>query len=414
VTAIPGHDWHDDLALQVQRGESYARLWHILASETQEWPWLKVGSKWDLERWNPVYWQTIHDVLDAAGAAGVIVEPHIFDRGCGGSQADYKNYPWHPDNNVNSLHDQLPTGGTGFPQFYEAAPGSNLYNLQAAYVRKWAEELLPYPGVILEIENEHREGGGSTWARQWAMLIRSIDPKRLISYSSLEEDLEAAYTEPAIDVVNKHFGQDGNNPLALQSYIYFHWSKGKLINIDEFANTLADKDLLLEMCETIARNGAHFHIEDSDPMADGPGAAANARQLIAAANPPFCEIGPTGPPPPCPQETKRGWSILYVNRAGQRICTGNTACTKAASDGELKPGDNIVLDSTALVGTQDPVPPGCGTCEENPTTWSHTMGGVDQADGPCGLEVWPAHSGSITACPSSGGAACVAKFIQIQ
>lgn len=412
VTAVPGHDWRADLALQVSKGESYARLWHMLAGETVEWPWLKVGAKWDLTQWNEAYWKVIREVLTEAGNAGVVVEPHVFDRGCGGSQQDYKSYPWHPDNNTSGLHDQLPTGGTGFPQFYEAPANSKLFNLQAAYVRKWAEECKPFPGVILEIENEKRAGGGIEWARHWAAVIKGVNPAQLVSYSSLEEDLEAAYSVSQIDVICKHFGDEGSDTRVLHDYIARHWSKGKVVNIDEFANGLGDHVLLTQMCETITRNGAHFHIEDSQGSADGYDAAAAMRVLIAGVNPPFCDVGPSGPRPPCPEESKRGWSILYVNREGRRLFTGNTACEKAAREGKLRPGDNIALDSTALVRTQEPVPEGCGTCEERPTKWSHTMGGRSRADGNCGFEVWPEHTGTVTACDPDGKK-CVTKQIRI-
>lgn len=411
VTAFPTHDWRGDLNLQIQNGESYARYWAFLAKDTVEWPWIKSGSRWDLSQFNPIFWDQLVEVVTECGKNGIILEPMIFDRCCGGGQQDYRNYPWHPDNNVNNV--ELPTNGAGNPEFYEAPNVSNLKALQELYVRKWVTTLKPFKNVILEIENEHRTGGGSAWARQWGRVIKSIDPERLVSYSSLEEDLEAAYFEPTIDIVNKHFGNDGDNPRTLHSYISTHWNKGKLINIDEFANGVTDPNLLREMCETITKNGAHFHIEDSAESAKGYDASAHCRTLISAANPPYCDVGPSGPAPPCPKEERRGLSMLYINRKGKRMFTGNAACEKASKEGKIKPGDNIVFDSTALVSTQYPVPEGCGNCVENPTVWSHTMGGRNKQDGPCGFEVWPEHSGTITARPKAGPGKAVTKSIKV-
>lgn len=304
VTAIPGHEWRDDIAQLVRSRAGYARLWHMLGSETQEWPWLRLpNGKWDLSQWNETYWKTIGEALAEARTQGIIVEPHIFDRGCGGTQQDYRSYPWHPDNNVNRLHAQLPTGGTGLPEFYEAEPRTPLHELQKAYVLKWVEQTRSYRNVILEIENEHREHTRIRWAAQWARLIKANDPQRLLAYSSLETDFEDIYKTAEIDVANIHSGREGRDPAVLAEYLSSHWSRNKLMNVDEFANGERDPKVLRDQVWSILTSGGHFHVEDAKPSSDPfqfvrrfeaepTGASSGVRRFLAESGWRFHEAAP--------------------------------------------------------------------------------------------------------------------------
>lgn len=282
VTAIPGHSWEEDLAILVAQGARYGRLWHILAQDTLEWPWLRLpDARWDLSQFNETYWSTIRSVLERAESVGVVLEPHLFDRGCGGNQADYRAYPWHPRRNVNGLRGQLPQGGTGLPQFYEARPGTPLFELQASYVRKWVDEARPFRNVVLEIENEHRQHDVIRWAAQWARLIKILDPERMVSYSSLESDLERAYRIAEIDIVNVHSGREGRDPQVLRDYLTGHFRRRKLMNVDEFANGERSAKVLRRQCWTIVTSGGHFHIEDALPESQPEIVAANVRRFLA-------------------------------------------------------------------------------------------------------------------------------------
>lgn len=407
VTAIPGHSWQADIALQLKEGETYARLWHILAGDTQQWPWVKVGNKWDLTQFNEVYWAEKRAVMAACDEAGIILEVHIFDRGCGGNQADYKAYPWHPDNNVNQLGNELPDGGTGAPEFYALKPKTTA--LQDAYARKWVEEARPFKGVILEIDNEFR-GDSIAWPRHFANLINSLHPTRLVAHSSLGHDLEAAYNEPNIDIVCKHFGSEGNNTRTLHDYLATHWKLGKLINIDEFANGLGNKTLLVDMCEEIIRSGGHFHIEDSLGSADGYGAARASRQLAASSNPPFYEKGPTGPPPSCPPELFRGISFYNASFKSQ-VWIGHQACTKQNQKG-FPAGVHIAFDSTPMAGQNDPIPGGCQVVN---TTWkcNPPVNLKTQPDEPFSMQATFSTKGSytVTAKGAAGTKSIVVKVV---
>lgn len=405
VTAIPGHQWEDDVALQVSHGETYARLWHILSGDTPptNWPWAWNGSKWDLSRWNEAYWTEKFEVMEACGEAGIVLEVMLFDRGTGGSQSDFKAHPFHPDNNINGLAGELATP----LDFYAMRPKT--LNFQLAYVKRWIFEMIGFPGVIAEIDNEYR-GDGISWPRKMANTVKGEDSKRLVSHSSLGHDLEGAYKEPSIDIVCKHFGNEGNNTRTLSDYLATHWKLGKVVNIDEFANGLGDKALLRDMCETIVRQGGHFHIEDSQGQADGYGAAKAARAIVAAANPPLYETGPTGPPPACPKEVFRGISFYNASYKSQ-IWIGHQNCLKQNQKG-FPAGVHVAFDSTPQAGPNDPVPPGCPVVK---TTWScvPTVPLKTQPDEPFAMQATFAKPGSyvVSAKGAAGAKTLVVKVV---
>ena len=265
---------------------SYGRVWHFLpwGGDRVDWPWMRSdvpgaymggrgGNRFDMDRWNPVYWNKMRTVLGRCAAAGIYCEIHLFDR-CGMSPASdtrWGNNPWASDNNVNNL--ETPEAkADGTPDFYLYASRPNLRNQQERYVRKMIDETIGFSNIIYEIENEHWQYPNPDFAAHYANFVKDYiarkhpNSPRLVSYSSLQEDLEEFYTIPYVDIVNRHFGNEAErNPAALNDYIESRWDKNKAINIDEFANGVEDPDLLRKMCWIIVTSGGNFHIEDALP-----------------------------------------------------------------------------------------------------------------------------------------------------
>jgi hypothetical protein len=135
------------------------------------------------------------------------------------------------------------------------------------------DETIRYPNVHYEIENEHWEHEDPGWAEHYGRFIKDYiaaaypeSAPRLVGYNSLETDLEALFSSPSVDVINKHFGAEAEaDPDLLNRYLEPRWPRGKPINVDEFANGVTDTDLLRRMCWTILASGGHFHIEDAEP-----------------------------------------------------------------------------------------------------------------------------------------------------
>lgn len=273
---VPADKTFDDLAQIASmkaRGLTYARVWHLTpwAGDNAFWPWLRIASnKWDFSKWEPEYWTRMHKSLKAASDAGIVSEIMLFDR-VGMSPASdtrWNQNPWASDNNINNL--ETPKRHLdGTPEFYQFAARPNLQKAQQEYVRKILDETYKY-NVIYEVENEHWENNDPAWAHYWAQFIKDHlaqkQVNRLVSYNSLQPDLESFYQRDSVDVVNKHYGQEPENDVnVLNDYIETRWRFNKPINIDEFANGLEDPDILRKMLWVIVTSGGHFHIEDARP-----------------------------------------------------------------------------------------------------------------------------------------------------
>ncbi len=279
---------------------NYGRVWHFLpwAGENAIWPWARSstpgarmggrgGNKFDMNTWNPVYWNRMKDSVARSDRAGIYCEIHLFDR-CGmspGERNRWQGNPWASDNNINDL-ETPDSSGDGTPEFYKFTEKPNLREQQERYVRKMIDETIRYPNVIYEIENEHWAYNNPDWAAYWDRFIKDYirekypDSPRLVSYSSLQKDLEAFYDRPEVDIINRHYGNEcERNPDVLNQYIEPRWPKNKPINIDEFANGVDDPALLRRMCWIIVTSGGNFHIEDCKPEAKPFEVCANIRQF---------------------------------------------------------------------------------------------------------------------------------------
>lgn len=291
-------DYRKDIKELKRNDVTYARVWHFLpwGGDKAIWPWERSsipgapmgGNKIDMEKWNPIYWSRMRESMSLADKAGIYAEIHLFDR-CGMSPAEPERWggnPWASDNNINSL-ETPPAFEDGTPEFYQYASRPNLRKQQERYVKKMIDETIKYPNAIYEIENEHWEDSSPDFARHYAGLVKSYvagkypQSLRLVSYSSLMNDLELFYDIEEVDIINKHFGDEPErNPDVLNQYIEPRWKKNKAINIDEFANGLNKPDILRKMCWTIVASGGNFHIEDAQPESKPFEAVKNIRRFL--------------------------------------------------------------------------------------------------------------------------------------
>ncbi|MDO8588242.1 MAG: hypothetical protein Q7T82_14535 [Armatimonadota bacterium] len=274
-------DYRAQIKKMREQNLTYGRVWHFLpwAGENAIWPWARSGrpgapmggNKIDMNLWNPEYWDRMSRSVSEASKAGIYSEIHLFER-CGMSPASptrWRNNPWASDNNVNDI--ETPDASKdGTPDFYLYEEKPNLRAQQERYVRKMIDRTVKSPYVIYEIENEHWEYDNPKFAEHYARFVKEYIARkyptcpRLVSHSSLQNDLEAFYKIPYVDIVNRHFGNEAErNPDALNRYIEPRWSRNKAINIDEFANGVTETDLLRKMCWIIITSGGNFHIEDA-------------------------------------------------------------------------------------------------------------------------------------------------------
>jgi len=104
------------------------------------------GNKFDLDKWDPEYFQRLHEFLGEAERHGVVVEISLFSSQYGDVQ--WAMSPFNAANNVNHTTTAVDRNTVN------TLENGNLLALQERYVRKLAREANAFPNVIFEIQNE--------------------------------------------------------------------------------------------------------------------------------------------------------------------------------------------------------------------------------------------------------------------
>lgn len=315
------HDWRAiDIPL-LRDGGKYGRLWDLLWGGTprNQTPWRYNAStkKWDLndpDQQN--YWPMIADVYATTERECIALEDHIFDRGIGGSQAEYKESAWYPTNNVNNL--RLPTFGPGTPEFYKLG---NHRAFQLDFIEWHIQQICRPPGgrgqyrhVFLELENENRGDSETTikWVQDLGGYIKnysnSLNCSILTSFSTLDDvRWERAMRLPQVDVSLIHMNREcRDDPECLRSLMHKCWSFGKPCIVDEWANGEGNVERLRRTAWLIATSGIGSHIEDAKASANpfvatavfpraALGASASVRWFTDQSGWRFWEAEPKGP-----------------------------------------------------------------------------------------------------------------------
>ena len=107
--------------------------------------------RYDLDQWNPEFFERLHGFLSLAAGRGIVVEVVLLSNAY--TDAVWALNPLHHANNVNGLEEVM------WPD-YTSTRHPRLFARQCAHVRKIVEETNRYDNVIYEICNEP---GGSAW-----------------------------------------------------------------------------------------------------------------------------------------------------------------------------------------------------------------------------------------------------------
>ena len=114
-------------------------------SRSDEPGYINGGNKFDLDKWNPEYFERLHDFVAIAERLDIIVEVTFFSSIY---RNDYWEFcPFYADNNVNNT-DRIER------VFVNTMRNGNLFKYQEAMVRKIIHELNKYDNVYYEIQNE--------------------------------------------------------------------------------------------------------------------------------------------------------------------------------------------------------------------------------------------------------------------
>lgn len=140
----------------------------VFVWDTLPQPFAKVGGQFDLNQWDPTYWNNLDTMLSEAQSRGMIVQIELWDRdnerGDSNASGDdpWKDSAWNPDNNSTYSWSDSPlltAGSTGALNAFHLAANTGdpvLLPLQERFVEKIIDTVIDggYDNVIYQVANE--------------------------------------------------------------------------------------------------------------------------------------------------------------------------------------------------------------------------------------------------------------------
>jgi len=218
-------------------GSNYGRIWSVLPWEgtSAVFPWARTGGgvandggpKFNLDQWDPQYWQILRDAISYAATKGVYLQYMVFDEvGLEQAGTRWNQHPFNPSNNVNGL--VLPSGNTNaVAEFYDLGNAALLAH-QEAYVDKVLAETCQYGNVIYEIANETTAPW--VWQKHFIDFINQRCDSLISNNPFSYKNENLAYG--GLDIVNFH---NLSSVSVNQQFSGSYYSYNKAIKYDEQA-----------------------------------------------------------------------------------------------------------------------------------------------------------------------------------
>ena len=252
--------------------------------------YLVCGNKFDLDRWDPEYFNRLKDFIAQAGERGIVIEICFFN-------SQYSDtWPLSPlyyENNVQ---------GVGKCDYLDAQTmkHADLVGRMDDYVRKITQEVNGFDNVILEICDEpslfipHSEAG--PWVRHFVGVIKKAEgnlPKKHLIAQEVEGpvggpiDLSA---NPDVSViVGQYVWEGGSEQMGGMKALDYEYGHNKAIELNETAYYPAwyQGDKLgasrVEAWEFMVGGGASFnHLNGRYTVQDPAGKTPDNAQVLTA------------------------------------------------------------------------------------------------------------------------------------
>lgn len=150
-------------------------------------PWLRTGPgaandgepKFDLERFNPEYFDRLRSRAAAAGRRGIYVAVMLFEGWENQFTDGWPHHPFHSANNVNGVEADLNGDGSGL-EYNTLAPGDSgrrVLELQQAYVRKVIDTVNDLDNVLYEVCNE-AFGDSTEWQYHMIRFVKDYQTRK--------------------------------------------------------------------------------------------------------------------------------------------------------------------------------------------------------------------------------------------
>lgn len=160
------------------------------------------GAKFDLDRWDPAYFERLKRFVAKASEHGVVVEMTLF---CPMYEDKQWNLsPMKASNNINGV------GEVGRNEVYTLDRSGDLLAVQEALTRKIVTELNAFDNLFFEICNEPYFGGVTIpWQHRIADLIveteEALPKKHLVAQNIANKSAKVENPHPAVSIFNFHY-----------------------------------------------------------------------------------------------------------------------------------------------------------------------------------------------------------------
>jgi hypothetical protein len=171
-------DFDAYLRFLTDRGHNFIRLWRWEQIRSQAaggdfhlnmtpQPWARTGSgtakdgqpRFDLEQWEPTFFERLRERVVAAGEVGVYVGVMLFDGWAlhlSPAPDQTEGHPFHALNNVNGV------AATSIDDLQVLPLDPRIEQFQLAYIRNVVDVLHDLPNVLWEVANESTGDGAAT------------------------------------------------------------------------------------------------------------------------------------------------------------------------------------------------------------------------------------------------------------
>jgi len=160
------------------------------------------GNKFDLTKWDEVYFRRLKDFMTQASRRGVVVELNFFTPFY--EEDIWALSPLNGSNNINGV------GHVARTNAYTLDRNGGLLAVQAAMVRKLVTELNGFDNLYYEVCNEPYFAGVTLdWQSHIADVVvqaeKSLPNKHLISWNVANGSRQVVNPHPAISIFNFHY-----------------------------------------------------------------------------------------------------------------------------------------------------------------------------------------------------------------
>jgi len=160
------------------------------------YPFAKTDGKYDLHKWNELYWSKLRTFLAETKKRGIIVQLEFWDRWneCGNSRVQHFGWyysPWNPNNNLSYDWSDSPLLKEGRTDFYNALHRAAVENdpvllpFQQEFIRKILDEVIDggFDHVLFQVDNESGIGDETLEPDPyWARFAREYAASKGIDY----------------------------------------------------------------------------------------------------------------------------------------------------------------------------------------------------------------------------------------